>query len=94
MIKEGKKPPHLVRGGLKDNLVKCSPYGPAVSDGTKKKIEAAKADAMAGTLVIFKGPLKDNTGTEVIPTGKQFVQTDPALEGIQYLVEGVIGSAK
>jgi basic membrane protein A and related proteins len=94
MIKAGKKPPHLVRGGLKENLVKCSPYGPAVSDETKKKIEAVKADAMAGKLVIFKGPLKDNTGKEVIPPGKVYLQTDPTLEGIGYLVEGVIGSAK
>lgn len=94
MIKEGKKPPHLVRGGLKDGFVKCSPLGPAVPADIKAKCEAAKAMASAGKMVIFKGPMKDNTGAVVIPAGTEMVQTDPALEGMQYLVEGVIGSAK
>jgi simple sugar transport system substrate-binding protein len=94
MIKEGKRPAHLVRGGLKDGFVKCSPMGPAVPTAIKAKVEAAKAEAAAGRMVIFKGPLKDNAGTEVIPAGKELVQTEPVLESMQYLVEGVIGSAK
>ena len=44
--------------------------------------------------MIFKGPLKDNTGKTVIEAGKEFVQTDPVLESMDYLVAGVIGSAK
>jgi basic membrane protein A and related proteins len=94
MIKEGKKPPHLVRGGLKDGFVKNSPLGPMVSAETKAKFEAAQAVAMAGKLVIFKGPMKDNTGKEVIPAGTEHLQTDPTLEGMGYLVDGVIGSVK
>lgn len=94
MIKEDKKPPHLVRGGLKDGFVKTSPLGKAVPDEVKKKVEATKALAMDGKLVIFKGPMTDNTGKEVIPAGKELVQTDPVLEDMTYLVEGVIGSAK
>jgi simple sugar transport system substrate-binding protein len=35
--------------------------------------------------------LKDNTGKEVIPAGKAFKQTDPVLEQMNYLVEGVVG---
>jgi simple sugar transport system substrate-binding protein len=38
------------------------------------------------------GELKDNTGKVVIPKGKAFKQTDLELEGMNYLVEGVIGS--
>ena len=56
-------------------------------------LDAAKASAMKGELIIFKGPLKDNTGKVIYEAGKSSVQTDPALEGMNYLVEGVIGSA-
>ncbi|MGN6368739.1 MAG: BMP family ABC transporter substrate-binding protein [Phycisphaerae bacterium] len=92
-IQSGTQWPHLVRGGLKDGIVKLSPYGPAVTDDTKKLADAAKESAMKGELVIFKGPLKDNTGALVIPEGKELVQTDPTLESMNYLVEGVVGSA-
>jgi basic membrane protein A len=93
-IKAGKKPPHLVRGGLKDGFVKCSPLGPTVPAEIKKKVEAVKSDALAGKLVIFKGPLKDNTGNLVIAAGTETAQTDPVLETMQYLVEGVVGSTR
>ena len=66
MLQAGKPYPHLLRGGLKEGFVKVSPYGKAVSAATKKKADAAKAKFMAGTMVIYKGPLKDNTGKVVI----------------------------
>ena len=91
MIQAGKPYPHLLRGGLKEGFVKVSPYGAAVSAETKKKAEAAKAKFMAGTMVIYKGPLKDNTGKEIIAKGVEQKQTDIALESMDYLVEGVIG---
>ena len=42
-------------------------------------------------MVIYKGPLKDNTGKVVIPAGAEQKQTDVALEKMDYLVEGVVG---
>jgi len=42
---------------------------------------------------LFKGPLKDNKGATVIAAGKTFKQTDIELEKMNYLVEGVVGSA-
>ena len=80
-----------MRGGLKEEIVKMSPYGPSVSAEAKKAADAVKAKFMDGTFVIFKGPLKDNTGKEVIPAGKQFGQTAIELENMDYLVEGVVG---
>jgi simple sugar transport system substrate-binding protein len=91
-IRAGKEWAHLVRGGMKDGFVKLSAYGPAVSDETKKLADAAKEKALKGELVIFKGPIKDNTGKEVIAAGTEMVQTDAKLEAMDYLVEGVIGS--
>ena len=43
--------------------------------------------------MIFKGPLKDNTGKMVIPAGTEHKQTDVVLEQMNYLVAGVIGKA-
>lgn len=91
-IKPGASWNHLVRGGLKDGMVKVSPYGASVTDAAKKDADAAKAALMTGTFSIFKGPLMDNTGKTVIPAGTALVQTDPTLESMSYLVAGVNGS--
>jgi basic membrane protein A and related proteins len=91
MLQTGKPYPHLLRGGLKEGFVKVSPYGKAVSAATKKKADAAKAKFMAGTMVIYKGPLKDNTGKVVIAAGAEEKQTDINLEKMDYLVDGVVG---
>ena len=87
----GKPLANFVRGGLKDGFVKPSAYGAAVSEAARKKADAVKAQMMKGDFVIFKGPLKDNTGKTVIDTGVARKQTDVALEEMSYLVEGVIG---
>jgi basic membrane protein A len=94
MIQAGKPWPHLLRGGLKEGFVKVSPYGKAVSAAAKKKADDAKAKFMAGTMVVYKGPLKDNTGKVVIPAGVEQKQTDIALESMSYLVEGVVGKTQ
>jgi len=82
---------NFVRGGLKEGFVKMSPYGKAVSDPARKKADAVRAEMMKGDYAIFKGPLKDNTGKEVIAAGAAQKQTDPVLEQMNYLVEGVLG---
>jgi len=89
----GKPHPNFVRGGLKEGFVKPSPYGGMVTAAAKKNADDVKAAMIAGKFDIFKGPLKDNTGKVVIPAGKAFKQTDLELEGMNYLVEGVIGKA-
>jgi simple sugar transport system substrate-binding protein len=90
-IRAGKTFPHLLRGGLKEGFVKMSPYGPAVSDAAKKAADEAKGKLVDGSLVIYTGPIKDNTGKVVIPAGTVRPQTDIELEKMNYLVEGVVG---
>jgi basic membrane protein A len=89
----GKPHPNFLRGGLKEGFVKTSPYGAMVPEGARKQADAIKALMLADKFEIFKGELKDNTGKVVIPKGSTMIQTDPALEGMNYLVEGVIGKA-
>jgi simple sugar transport system substrate-binding protein len=90
-IKSGQPWQHLVRGGFKEGFVKMSPYGAAVSADAKAKADAAKDALTAGKLVIFKGPLKDNAGKEIIAAGIERGQTDIELEKMNYLVAGVKG---
>lgn len=83
---------NFVRGGLSDGFIKMSPLGPAVSDAARAQFEATKAEIMKGGYSVFKGPLKDNTGKMIAADGDAFVETDIALESMDYLVEGVLGS--
>ena len=94
MIKTGKTIPNLVRGGLKEGIVKSSPYGKAVSSKAKSHADSIRKKFMDGSMVVYKGPLKDNTGKIVIPAGKSYTQTDIWLESMNWLVEGVIGTTK
>ncbi len=92
----GKPHPNFVRGGLKEGFVKSSPYGAMVTAGARKNADDVKAAMLKGSFDIFKGGsagLKDNTGKVVVAAGKSFKQTDVELEGMNYLVEGVIGKA-
>ncbi len=84
--------PNFVRGGLAEEFVKMSPLGPANSDAARKQFEATKAAILKGGFSVFKGPMKDNAGKEIIPAGKAFMETDVSLESMNYLVEGVVGS--
>ena len=91
--RSGKPHMNFVRGGLKEGFVKSSPYGAMVSEGARKNAEDVRKKMMAGSFDIFAGELKDNTGKVVIPKGTALKQTDLVLEGMNYLVEGVIGKA-
>jgi simple sugar transport system substrate-binding protein len=91
-IRAGKPLPHNVMGSIRDGSVKLSPYGPAVSDAAKKASDDVKAQMATGAFKMFTGPVKDNKGNVVIPDGKSFDDQDPALWGMNYLIEGVVGS--
>ncbi|MGG6297236.1 BMP family ABC transporter substrate-binding protein [Leptolyngbya sp. AN02str] len=82
--------PHVLRGGLKEGFCKLSDFGPAVSAEAKQAVETAMAKFMDGSMVIYAAGTKDNTGKVAI--SETLKQTDPKLEQMDYLVEGVIGS--
>ncbi len=91
-VQAGRSPPNFLRGGLADGFVKMSPYGPAVSDGARRNADAVKAEMMKGGYEIIKGPLKDNTGKEVLAAGKGLPEKAIELESTNYLVAGVKGA--
>lgn len=83
--------PNFVRGGYDKDYVQNTAYGPAADDIARAACEQAKAELRAGQ-PIYVGPIKDNTGKEVIPAGTTHDAYDVWLEKTDFLVEGVIGS--
>jgi len=88
----GEAIPNFVRGGLADDFIKMSPFGPAVTESAQGQIADTKAKILAGGYAVIQGPLNDNKGNQIAAAGQNFEETDVALESMDYLVEGVIGS--
>jgi simple sugar transport system substrate-binding protein len=88
----GKPLPNFVRGGLAEGFIKMSPYGPGLNAEGRKNVDTVKAEIMKGGFSVFKGPMKDNKGNEVIAAGKAYPETAVELESLNYLVEGVHGA--
>jgi basic membrane protein A len=79
-------------GSLKDGFTLLAPYGKGVSAKTKKLIAQQKALIESGKWNEFSGPIYDQAGKVRIPKGKRPTFND--LYSMNYLVRGVIGSAK
>jgi basic membrane protein A and related proteins len=85
--------PHQVRGSLKEKFVKLAPYGPAIAEAVEKDADETIAKLVKGDLMVYKGAIANNTGEVKIPAGKSYALTDPALDKIDWLAAGVLGSA-
>ncbi len=92
LLARGERIPNFVRGGFEADFVRSTTYGAGATEQARTAAEAAKAQLRAGNFAIFRGPLKDNRGNEVIPSGRSYAQADPWLEQMSFLVEGVNGS--
>lgn len=91
-VLDGGEIDNFIRGGLSDGFIKMSPLGSSVSDAARNQFEATKAEIMKGGFAVIKGPLKDNQGNVIAGEDDAFPEDDIALESMDYLVEGVIGS--
>jgi simple sugar transport system substrate-binding protein len=89
-LKKGEKLPNMLTGGFDKDMVQNTPLGAGATEAARKAAAAATAEVKAGK-PIFDGPVKDNKGNVVI--AKSTGNYEPALDGMNYLVEGVIGSA-
>ena len=77
---------------MKDKVIDIAPYGPAVSADSKKITDAAKAKILDGSLQVFAGPIKDQSGSVKVPAGK--AMSDEELLKFDWFVEGVDGKIK
>src|SRR5437764_659293 len=79
-------------GSMKDGFTLLAPYGSHVSAATKKLIAKQKALIVSGKWNEFQGPIYDQSGKLRIKPGQRPSFND--LYSMNYLVKGVIGSAK
>jgi simple sugar transport system substrate-binding protein len=88
-VLENKWKPETVWWGLKEGAIDLGAYNAVVPEDVKTLIETRKKGIIDGSAPIWKGPLKDNTGKDVLPADK--VADDGFLHGIKFYVEGVEG---
>lgn len=76
-------------GGYHNDMVQNTSFGAGAGEAARKAATETIADLKAGK-PIYVGPLKDNKGKVVID--KTYDNYDPYLDGMNYLLEGVVGS--
>ncbi|MDL2310798.1 BMP family ABC transporter substrate-binding protein [Peptostreptococcaceae bacterium OttesenSCG-928-C18] len=75
--------------GLKDGAVNLSDLNKdLIAEGTEEKIEEARAKINSGDWDVFTGPLKDNTGKEVVKEGETFKEPQSA-PSFDHILEGI-----
>ena len=79
-------------GSMRDGFALLAPYGKKVSAKTKALIAKQRALIVSGKWNEFQGPIYDQSGKLRIKPGKRPSFND--LYSMNYLVRGVIGSAK
>lgn len=77
-------------GAMTEGLIKLAPYGKMVPDEVKKLVEAKQKEIVAGTFDVFVGPIKDNTGKDMVAAG--VTMTDEQKLSFDWLVDGIVGS--
>ena len=82
----------FVRCGIKDGCMAIAPFGPKVPQAVQDLVNQKKADILAGTLVVFKGPIVDQDGTIRVAEGATL--SDQDMGNVDWFVKGVVGSPK
>lgn len=75
--------------GVKEGAMDLVKIADQVPQEIKDKVEKAKAGLKDGSFAVWTGPIKDNTGKEVLAAGQ--VADDGFLRGINFFVNGVEG---
>lgn len=75
--------------GVKEGAIDLVSIAADVPDDTKKRIDEVRAGLKDGSFSIWKGPIMDNTGKELLP--KDVVADDKFLGGLKTYVKGVEG---
>lgn len=81
--------PNFLIGGYDNDMLRNTAYGAGASPEAMKAADEAIAGLKAKK-PIYVGALKDNKGNLVID--KTYDNYDPYLDGMNYLLEGVVGS--
>jgi basic membrane protein A and related proteins len=77
------------RAGLEEGLIDLAPFGSSVPAEVKTLVQQKKQAIINGQLYPFEGSIKDQSGVVRISAGARPAVEE--LEGMDYLVEGVVG---
>jgi len=75
-------------GGLASGMLKMAPYA-NMPDDVAQLASQTEADIASGKLVIFKGPITNQSGAEAVAAGA--VMDDGAIAGMNWLADGIDG---
>jgi len=78
-------------GDLKDGTVGLGPYNPAVPPAVKTLVEQRRQAIESGSFQIFKGSIRDQSGTERVAAGHTMSLQE--ILGFDWLVQGVEGKS-
>jgi len=84
-----KTSPTKIWWGVKEGAIDFVSVAADVPEDAKKKLDEVKAGLKDGSFVIWKGPIVDNAGKEVLAKDK--TADDEFLGGINFFVKGVEG---
>ncbi len=87
-VLDGTWKPSNVWAGMGDGMIKLEAISPSVPKDVVDLVKAKEADIVAGKFHPFTGPIRTNTGKEVIAAGSL---TDEQLGAMDFYVEGVVG---
>ena len=77
-------------GSMADGVVALAPIASDVNADVVAAVEARRAEIIAGTFHVFSGPINDQDGYEAVAAGETL--DDGALLGMEFFVQGVIGT--
>ena len=88
-VQQGQWQSGTVWGGMKEGMVRVGDFGPKVPKAVQAEVLAKQKEVASGKLQPFAGPITDNEGKLVLPSGQ--VLSDVEILGMNYLVAGVQG---
>ncbi len=91
-MQKGTWKPTAYWGSMQEGIVDIAPYGPMVKEDTKKAVEAIRTQLKSGKFIVFKGPINDQSGKEMVKAGENM--SDKDMLSFNWFVEGVEGSLK
>ena len=88
-VLEGTWKTEVTKWGVKEGMIDFVKPAEFIPDEAKKKLEEAREGLKSGAVAVFRGPIVDNTGKEVL--AKDVVGDDQWKGAINFFVKGVEG---
>lgn len=89
-VRAGTWAPRPVWGGLVDGMVRFGALHPSLPEALRRDLARLEREIAQGRRVVFAAPLVDQGGRTRLATGRL---DDASIAGMDWLVEGVVGSA-